>query len=174
MVRTTWRKMSPMLVASDTSPISNLAVIGRLSLLKKQFQKIWISSAVESELSKLPYPDALASVKQGFQEGWIQVRAIQAASMGYVLQSGLGQGEAETIALGLELPADLVLLDERAGRAAAVAAGLWITGVLGVLLRFKQQQDIPLLKPELDALRSKARFFIAANIEKEVLRSAGE
>jgi uncharacterized protein len=92
----------------------------------------------------------------------------------HVLQSGLGQGEAETIALGLELPADLVLLDERAGRAAAARVGLRITGVLGVLLRAKLQGDIPMLRPELDALRNKARFFIAPALEKQVLRGAGE
>jgi predicted nucleic acid-binding protein len=174
MVRTTWRKTSPMLVASDTSPISNLAIIGRLDLLEKQFREIWIPNAVESELSKLPYPHALASVQQGLLRGWIKARALQAASLVHVLQTGLGQGEAETIALGLELPADLILLDELAGRAAAARAGLRVTGVLGVLLRAKQQGYIPMLKPELASLRSKARLFIAASLEQEVLRNAGE
>jgi predicted nucleic acid-binding protein len=163
-----------MLVVSDTSPISNLAIIGRLSLLQKQFQEIWIPIAVEFELSKLPYPKALASVGQVLREGWIKRRTVHTESMQRVLQFGLGPGEAEAIALALELPADLVLLDERDGRAAATRAGLRVTGVLGVLLRAKMQGDIPMLKPELEALRKKARFFIAEKQEQEVLRSAGE
>ena len=42
----------PMLVASNTSPISNLAIIGRLSLLRSQFREIWIPVAVQSELDQ--------------------------------------------------------------------------------------------------------------------------
>jgi len=64
-----------MLVASDTSPISNLAIIGRLDLLRTQFGEIWIPAAVESELGHLPHPLALASVRQALREGWIKVRA---------------------------------------------------------------------------------------------------
>jgi predicted nucleic acid-binding protein len=163
-----------MLVVSDTSPISNLAIIGRLSLLQKQFQEIWIPVAVESELSRLPNQKALADVEQGLRDGWIKHRAVSAKAIVHILQSSLGPGEAETIALALELPADLVLLDERNGRAAAVCAGLRVTGVLGVLLRAKTQGDVPMLKPELDALKSSARFFIASKLEQEVLQSAGE
>jgi predicted nucleic acid-binding protein len=163
-----------MLVVSDTSPISSLAIIGRLSLLQKQFQEVWISVAVETELSRLSNPKALASVEQGLRDGWIKRRTVNAKSMLRVLQSGLGPGEAETIALGLELSADLVLLDERDGRAVAARAGLRVTGVLGVLLRAKTQGDIPMLKPEMDALKSSARFFIASKLEQEVLQSAGE
>jgi len=64
-----------MLVASDTSPISNLAIIGRLDLLRTQFGEIWIPAAVESELGHLPHPPALTSVRQALREGWIKVRA---------------------------------------------------------------------------------------------------
>jgi predicted nucleic acid-binding protein len=42
-----------MLVASNTSPISNLAIIGRLNLLRSQFHEIWIPGAVQSELDRL-------------------------------------------------------------------------------------------------------------------------
>jgi hypothetical protein len=41
-------------------------------------------------------------------------------------------------------------------------------------LRAKTQGDIPMLKPEMDALKSSARFFIASKLEQEVLQSAGE
>jgi predicted nucleic acid-binding protein len=42
-----------MLVASNASPISNLAIIGRLNLLRSQFHEIWIPGAVQSELDRL-------------------------------------------------------------------------------------------------------------------------
>jgi predicted nucleic acid-binding protein len=43
-----------MLGASDTSPISNLAIIGRLDLLRSQFTELWIPGAVQAELDPLP------------------------------------------------------------------------------------------------------------------------
>ena len=70
-------------------------------------------------------------------------------------------GEAEAIALGLELSVQLILLDERDGRIAAGRAGLRVTGVLGILLRPKRDGQIPLIKPEFEALRVQARFFLS-------------
>lgn len=45
-----------------------------------------------------------------------------------VLQRDLDRGEAETIALALEMGADLVLLDEREGRHMAQRLGLEVIG----------------------------------------------
>ena len=163
-----------MLVASDTSPISSLAILGRLSLLHKQFGEIWIAEAVEAELKNHPDASALGSIEQAIRDGWIKRRPISNKAKVRLLESTLDSGEAETIALALELPADLILLDERDGRRAAELAGLKVTGVLGVLLRAKSQGDIPLLKPELDALRTKARFFLTRRLETQVLERAGE
>jgi predicted nucleic acid-binding protein len=42
--------MKRMPVVSNTSPISNLALIGRLDLLREQFRKILIPEAVDREL----------------------------------------------------------------------------------------------------------------------------
>ncbi|HWC95374.1 MAG TPA: DUF3368 domain-containing protein [Candidatus Sulfopaludibacter sp.] len=72
------------------------------------------------------------------------------------------------------MSANLILLDERDGRIAAVRAGLRVTGVLGVLLRAKVKAQIPLVGPELDALRTKARFFLSTSLEQDVLQLAGE
>ena len=51
----------------------------------------------------------------------------------------LDVGEAEAIALAIEIQADLLLLDERRGRVVAKELGLAVTGLLGVLLVAKQQ-----------------------------------
>src|SRR6266571_3788208 len=50
----------------------------------------------------------------------------------YRTLSHLDDGEAQAIALALEHRADLLLLDERDGTAAARARGLTVTGTLGV------------------------------------------
>ena len=108
-----------MLVASNTSPISNLAIIGRLNLLRTQLHEIWIPGAVESELNQLPHAAALKEVQQAFQDGWIKPRKLQDDKVARLLKSTLDPGAAEAIALALEISADVVLLDEREGRAAA-------------------------------------------------------
>jgi predicted nucleic acid-binding protein len=46
--------------------------------------------------------------------------------------------------------------------------------VLGILLRAKKEGQIKAVKPEIDALRNKARFFITPALEAEILKAAGE
>ncbi|SPF55917.1 putative nucleic acid-binding protein [Candidatus Sulfopaludibacter sp. SbA4] len=163
-----------MLVTSDTSPISNLAITDRLNLLRTQFGEIWIPGAVDNELGNLRHPSALASIRQALQEGWVKLCPVRGSRVVALLASGLDLGEAEAIALSVELSADWLLLDERAGRSVAEHAGIRVTGVLGILLRAKQRGQISVVKPELEALRRRARFFIASRLEEQILRSSGE
>jgi predicted nucleic acid-binding protein len=49
----------------------------------------------------------------------------------------LDAGESEAIAMSLECPADLLIMDESSGRAMARNLKIRITGTLGVLLKAK-------------------------------------
>lgn len=91
-----------------------------------------------------------------------------------MLSVHLHRGEAEAIALAADLKCDVVLIDEQEGRQFATQAGLTVTGVLGILLRARLRGDISTLRPEIQALRDKARFFIAPALEARVLRGAGD
>jgi predicted nucleic acid-binding protein len=55
-----------------------------------------------------------------------------------------------------------------------VSWALSLTGVLGVLLRAKRTGKLKAVKPEIDASRKEARFFIAPALESVVLAKAGE
>lgn len=163
-----------MLVASNTSPISNLAIIGRLNLLRSQFSEILIPTAVLSELCRLSHPTALTEIQQAIEDGWIKSQSLREDKVARLLAADLDRGEAAAIALALELSADLILLDERDGRIAAERAGLRVTGVLGVLLRAKKDGQVPLIKPEIAALRTLARFYLSQRLQENVLSIAGE
>jgi predicted nucleic acid-binding protein len=91
-----------------------------------------------------------------------------------LLTLALHHGEAEAIALALEMKADWLLIDEREGRAMARQLGMRVTGVLGVSLRGKKMGHLEAIKPEIDALRAKAHFFIAPDLERAVLSLADE
>jgi uncharacterized protein len=163
-----------MLAVSNTSPISNLASIGRLELLKSQFSALWIPDAVAGELAAHPDPIAQAMIQNAIRDKWIQIRAPQDAGLLRLLLLQLHRGEAEAIALATDLNADFVLIDEQEGRQLASKTGLAVTGVLGVLLRAKSAGEIPAVKPEMENLRTKAHFFVSSAIEMKILAAAGE
>jgi len=61
-----------MPVVSDTSPILNLAIIRRLSLLWEQFGEVWIPPAVLKELrveESLPGNDL---IREALETGWLK------------------------------------------------------------------------------------------------------
>lgn len=163
-----------MLAVSNTSPISNLAAIGRLDLLKAQFPVLWIPTVVAEELKAHPDRESLAAIHAAFADESIKTATPQDTHLYRMLQLQVHRGEAAAIALAADLKADIVVIDEQEGRALAIQAGLSVTGILGVLLKAKRNGAIPSVRSEIQALRAKARFFISTSLETAVLRSAGE
>jgi hypothetical protein len=86
----------------------------------------------------------------------------------------LGVGETAAIDLALDIKADLLLIDERKGREVARRHGLIVGGLLGELLHAKQCGWISGLKGEILLLRTEARFFVSAELERLILKEAGE
>jgi hypothetical protein len=76
--------------------------------------------------------------------------------------------------LALELGAELVLMDEAEGRAAAALLNLKTMGLLGILLQAKRQGLITAVAPLLDRLQNEARFWIAPSLREALLQAAGE
>ncbi|MEB3337021.1 MAG: DUF3368 domain-containing protein [Leptolyngbyaceae bacterium] len=83
-------------------------------------------------------------------------------------------GEAEAIALALEIGAEQLLIDERRGRMVAERLKLSYVGILGILLEAKSQGLILTIQPLLDALRNQAGFWIAEPLYQKVLQLADE
>ncbi len=158
-----------MIVVSNTSPINNLAAIGQLSLLQQIYGQIVIPNAVYRELTNIPVAGTVEVVT--FE--WIEKREATNSTLVKTLQLEIDEGEAEAIALAIELNADLLLIDERIGRIVASRLGLKFVGVLGVLLEAKSQGLIYTVKPLLDRL-SVSGFWINEKLYNQVLNLAGE
>ena len=66
------------------------------------------------------------------------------------------RGEAEAIALAIEVSADVLLVDERKGRKAAREMGLRVLGLLGILAEAKRAGFIDRIEPVLEELIDRA------------------
>lgn len=86
-----------------------------------------------------------------------------------LLQQLLDQGESEAITLAINLKADRILLDERDGRKIAKSLGLKVTGVLGILLRAKQEGELSSFPDAINALVKTAGFRILPELLAKVL-----
>ena len=161
-----------MIIVSDTSSINNLAAINQLHLLQQLYQTVLIPEAVYQELTDPSFPVAGATEVQTFD--WIQTLAVTNRSVVEMLNNELDIGEAEAIALALEVEADQVLIDERRGRLVAAKLNLRYTGILGILVEAKSRGLIVEVKPLLDALISQAGFWVAAPLYNRVLRLVDE
>jgi uncharacterized protein len=161
-----------MLIISNTSPISNLILIDEISLLQQIYPKVLIPPAVHSELIRLPIlqPTVLSLV----DAGWLQIQTPTDLQLLNTLNQALDPGEAEAIALVVELSADRLLIDERLGRSVAASYGLKLRGLLGILINAKQQGLIPVLKPILDRLISQAGFRVSQALYDRTLQEVGE
>lgn len=174
MARLNWTTILLMPIVSNTSPLLNLAIIGRLELLEQQFSDVLIPPAVLGELRAGEGLPGSESLRDAIRKGWLQVVELTSRDVANVLWRTLDEGEAEAIALAMQLQSEQILLDERDGRRAALAAGLKPVGALGVLLRAKRDGVLSSLQVELVRLREIANFRIAADLETELLAAAGE
>jgi hypothetical protein len=161
-----------MIVVSNTSPLTNLAAIGQFDLLHKLYDEIHIAQAVWEELNA--QGQRWPGCKEVAAADWIERHTVRNRALITALQRDLDPGEAESIALALELEAGLILLDEREGRHAAQRMDLHVIGVVGLLLEAKANDIINAVRPSLDGLRQTAGFYLSESLYQHALMLADE
>lgn len=157
-----------MIVVSDTSPLSYIHQVGRLSLLTVLYENIIIPPAVADELRAAP------RLHETFD--WSRVRIVSPEATRRVeeLLNELDRGESEAIIVALEVGAELLLIDERTGRDVASRMGIRRTGLIGVLLEAKNRGFIASVSQEIDRLVAQTTFRIHPTVRAEALRLANE
>ncbi len=144
---------------TNSTCLIGLERIGRLDLLPQVFEVVFAPPTVAVEVqSKLT---------------WLTVQSVQNKSVIATLKTQMDGGEAETIALAMELDDIILILDDKKARRVAQQIGLKVIGTVGMLLRAKQQEVIPEISPLLTALLQ-VDFRISDAIVQEALRLAGE
>jgi len=162
-----------MITVSNTSPVSNLAMIGRLDLMRAIYGKVLIPVAVRDELGALRHEAASSTIREAESNGWLETVSVPNAGLALALREELDAGEAEAIALAVERKARIVL-DELDGRLVARRVGLSVRGVLWVLRQGKEMGVLSSLKDEIARLREEAHFWVSPKLEREFLRDSGE
>lgn len=143
-----------MKVVVNTTPIISLAAVNHLHVFKSLFDKIIIAEAVYAEIK--------AKQGYGYHEidcDFIEIRAINGMLYKDFLLTELDAGEAETIILAKEIDANFVIFDENLGYKVANHVGLTAIRTLSVLLKEKEQGLILQLKPVLDEMIKKGRWY---------------
>ncbi|MGC9503819.1 DUF3368 domain-containing protein [Baaleninema sp.] len=163
-----------VIVVSDTSVLSGLAIAEYLSLLQQLYGRVFVPPAVMDELRRGSEDDSRITAVLFLD--WIEVSLPRDLQRVETLQRdrNLDRGESEAIVLALELQAEELLIDERLGRREAVRLGLSVTGLLGVLLVAKSRGWIAAIRPIVDTLIDQASFRVSDRLYAEVLAAAGE
>jgi hypothetical protein len=159
-------------VVCNASPLINLARVGQLSLLSRLFGRVLLPEAVWHEV--VEEGQGQPGGGEIGEAAWIDRRVVANRQLTHSLRQDLDPGEAEAIALAVEIEADLLLMDERLGRETARHFGLRCLGLIGVMCAAKQRGYLVALKPFLEQLRDSAGFWISSALYGQVLRDAGE
>ena len=147
-------------IISDTSSLIVLQKIDELELLKILYSEIIITPEIKEE-----YGDRIPD--------WITIKAVKDKKYQEFLETQIDKGEASAIALAVEVPKSLLLLDDLKARKLAKKLNLNFTGTLGVLHRAKKENAIKRIKPLLVKIQE-TDFRISQNIIDELLRINNE
>ena len=144
---------------SNSTCLIGLERIGRLDLLPRVFSTVFAPPMVAAEV-KTPLT-------------WLRVKSVQNVAVVATLKTQMDAGEAEAIALAMELGDVLLILDDKKARRVAQQLNLKVIGTVGMLLRGKRQGVISEIRPLIMALLQ-ADFRISEGIVREALRLSGE
>jgi predicted nucleic acid-binding protein len=120
-----------MIVVADSGPLHYLILLEHIELLRRFYGHVVVPEPVAGELSAAAAP-AVVRDWMTKPRTWVDVRLVPSDAVSTITDD-LDLGERAAIALAETMHADLLLIDEAAGRAEAKRRQLRVTGTLGVL-----------------------------------------
>lgn len=140
-----------MIVVADSGPLHYLILLEQVDLLRRFYGQALVPQAVADELSTAGAPAVVREWITG-PPSWVEVRPVSSEVVAAITDD-LDLGERSAIALAETVHADLLLIDEAAGRAEAKRRHLRVTGTLGVL-RTGAEQGLVNVPGLLERLRT--------------------
>jgi predicted nucleic acid-binding protein len=150
----------PKTIISDTSCFIVLNHIGELELLHKLYGQITTTPEIEIEYG------------EGLPE-WVEIATVKDKYRQQLLEMQIDKGESSAIALALETPDCILILDDYKGRKIAAQLGLTYSGTIGVIIKAKLKGIIPSVKPLLEKIKQ-TDFYLSYELELLALKEAKE
>lgn len=147
-------------IIADTSCLITLTSIGQLELLHTVYGNVITTPEVKQEFGQ-PLPP------------WINLQTPADTYRQRILEITVDKGEASVIALSLEMPESIIVLDDQKARNIAERLELVITGTIGVLIKAKLNGIIPSIIPHLQKMKT-VGFYVTRDLEQEALKQANE
>ena len=104
---------------------------------------------------------------------WVEIMNATDKFKQQLLELQLDKGESSAIALALEIPDSIIILDDSKARKIANQLGLTYTGTIGVIVKAKLRGLIPGIKPILAKIKQ-TDFRLSIEIELQALIQANE
>jgi len=120
-----------MIVVADSSPLHYLILVAQPEILRSLYGNVLIPDAVAAELRAASTPRNVSDWI-AHHPSWLRIVEVRTDDL-LPISDELDLGERAAIALAERTGADLLLIDESAGRAEARRRSLRVTGTLGVL-----------------------------------------
>ena len=153
-----------MIVVSDTTPLNYLILLDAAHVLPALFGRVYVPSAVMTELSHPHTPDVIRTWAAS-PPAWLTVQDPERTDRTLTL----GAGEVAAIALALELKADRILIDERKGYNAARKRGLMTSTTLGVIEEASHRGLLD-FDETIDKLVESTNFYLSDEVLAEYKR----
>ncbi|HSW53924.1 MAG TPA: DUF3368 domain-containing protein [Ignavibacteriaceae bacterium] len=147
-------------IIADSSCLVLLEKIEELELLRKLFGTVIITSLIAEEFGN-PLPE------------WISINNPENKNYQKILELTVDSGEASAIALAVEHSDCLLILDDQKARRLAAELNLKYTGTIALLVEAKSKGYITSVRPIINKIR-KTNFHLTPELEKKILKSAGE
>lgn len=160
-----------MIAVADTSPLSYLVLIDEIELLPALFAEVVIPPGVAAEVAD---PRAPKPLRTWWQEppSWIRIGDPGRREPPPEEVQRLHRGEREAILLAQGIRADVILIDEKAGRRAAKTLGLPVMGLIGVLATASAQGRVDVVEA-VERLR-RTNFRVAPELLKALLERGSQ
>jgi predicted nucleic acid-binding protein len=147
-------------IVSDTSSFILLTNIGELNLLYNVYGQITTTIDIANEYGeKLP--------------DWVEIKDVTDKYRQQLLEMQIDKGESSAIALALETPDSILILDDYKARKIAERLHLSYTGTIGVIIKAKLMGIIPTIKPLLNKIKQ-TDFRVSVDLELQALKEANE
>lgn len=163
---------------SNSSPLIHLSRLGKLGFAKEAFASILIPPAVREETiergKQEGYSDALF-LEELEAEGWLQTGKLssRSAKLAKGLFDAVGKGEAEAIALALQMK-DRLLIDDLKGRRLAEQHKIETTTTLGVIFELFVRGVITEIDYVKNVRNYGAQGWISGEIVQEFIERRGQ